>query len=81
MHLQEEQKILKIQQSKPPQSFQASAAVFVLNQICEALGKLYIQLSLRQQFIAQASHASSCGLIQVPVPQRLLKVMVCFYFI
>ena len=67
-----------MQRDRPSGDYPASAGVFAVNEICGALGKLYIQLSLRQHFLTRASRLSACGLVQVPVPQRLFKVRLAF---
>ena len=72
--VKEEHKVLKLQRATPTADYKFSAGIFVLSQVCDLLGKLFIQLSLRQHFIAQATAMSLHGLMQVPIPHRLLKV-------
>lgn len=72
--LQEEQTVFETQQGEPPSDSKQSAGLYALTQIARTLEKLFLQLCLRQQFLAHAAQVISHGLSHIPSPSKLLKV-------
>lgn len=48
--------------------------MYAFSLVAQALERLFLQLSLRQQFLEQAATVTDCGLCHIPTPSKLLKV-------
>lgn len=57
----------------PPPDAAVTPAVHSLTQTARVLERLFLQLSMRQRFLAQSAAAAALGLVSVPLPQRPLK--------